>query len=125
MAKVAPRRILIIEDDPDVGLLLHYRLSAHGYHVARAASGNAILAQVAEFAPQIILLDYMLPGEDGISICRRLKASPQLSAVPVLMVSSNDDPVVIAAAKSAGVYDYLPKRGFLKAVEEAVTALLA
>lgn len=85
-----PKRILIVEDDPDIARLLADQLHAEGYTTTIAASGEAALEEVARELPDLITLDIQLPGMDGIEVAQRLAMDPATTDLPVLVVSVTD-----------------------------------
>jgi DNA-binding response OmpR family regulator len=98
-------RILIVDDDPQFRRALRLALSSCGYEVDDAANGREALASVAATNPDLMVLDWQLPGLDGIQTCRALRAS---SDVPVIMVSGNRSNLK-EIALNAGANDYLAK----------------
>lgn len=83
--------VLVVDDDPRNRKLMELLIQAEGYPVRSAESGAAALAAVAAEAPGLILLDIMMPDMDGFDVLRRLKADPQASRIPVIMVTALDD----------------------------------
>jgi class 3 adenylate cyclase/CheY-like chemotaxis protein len=101
-------RILVVDDlEPNVRLL-EAILGAQGYEVVTAASGEAALARVAEGAPDLVLLDLQMPGIDGYEVCRRLRADPATSFLPIVMVTSSEGEDRVAAIE-AGADDFIQK----------------
>jgi two-component system phosphate regulon response regulator OmpR len=99
-------KILVVDDDPDLrGLLVGY-LEREGFSVAGAEDGRAMDAALAEVVPDLILLDLMLPGEDGLSIARRLRQATQ---IPIIMVSARSDDVDRIVGLEVGADDYVAK----------------
>jgi two-component system KDP operon response regulator KdpE len=98
-------RILIVDDDPQFRRTLHLALDSYGYEVEDAADGKEALDSVASNAPDLIVLDWELPGLDGIQTCQALRVS---SDVPVIMVSGNRSNSKDGAL-DAGANDYLAK----------------
>ena len=82
------KKILVIEDEPDARMVLVRRLQAHRYEVAEAADGDAGLAETRRSAPDLIVLDIMLPGRDGIEVYRALREEPAMREVPVLFLTA-------------------------------------
>jgi two-component system, OmpR family, phosphate regulon response regulator PhoB len=102
--------ILIVEDDPAQRELLAYNVSAQGWRVSAAASGDEGLDLIAEDPPDLVLLDWMLPGTSGIEVCRRLKARRGQGAVmPVLMLSARGEEADRIRGLDTGADDYLVK----------------
>ena len=81
-------RILIVEDEIDVALLLSYNLEAEGYVVESVARGDEAELRLAENAPDLLILDWMLPGVSGIEICRRLRAREATRTLPIIIVTA-------------------------------------
>ncbi|MCB1608110.1 MAG: response regulator transcription factor [Xanthomonadales bacterium] len=101
----APINILIVEDDASVRDALADYLGGHGYAVAVAADGRQMATQIARCRPDLVVLDVMLPGEDGLSICRRLAAE----GPPVLMLSALGETTDRIVGLELGAADYLAK----------------
>ena len=101
--KPGAREILVVDDDPSNRKLLDTLLRHEGYAVTSAASGAAALAAVAIRPPDLILLDLMMPDMDGFDVVRRLRASPETSSVPVVMVTALNDDASRLRLAAAGV----------------------
>lgn len=98
--------IVFVEDDAEIRRLVHGLLTREGYRVAVAENGEKLDALLARDRPDLVILDIMLPGEDGLSICRRLRSQQDL---PILMVSAKADDVDRIVGLEIGADDYLPK----------------
>ena len=85
---VSAPRILVVEDEIDVALLISYNLEAEGYVMESVARGDEAELRLAENAPDLGILDWMLPGVSGIEICRRLRARDATRTLPVIMVTA-------------------------------------
>src|SRR4051812_11951617 len=83
-----PARLLVVEDDPDIALLLARSLTRAGFTVDQLSSGADVLPTVRRSAPDLLLLDLMLPGQDGIDVCRALRADPSTAALPIIMLTA-------------------------------------
>jgi adenylate cyclase len=105
----SPARILTVDDTPENLEILRVRLEANGYEVLMAADGEEALSMVAEFTPDLILLDILMPKLDGIDVVRKLKADPLLRSIPVILVTAKSDTQDIVAGLDAGGDDYLAK----------------
>jgi CheY-like chemotaxis protein len=103
--------ILIADDDPDVMAVIVETLEPEGYRVLTAADGGHALALARKERPDIVVLDWMMPGLDGLSVCRALRGDddPALARVPVVLITGRQDAQDTAAGFEAGVTDYLTK----------------
>jgi two-component system cell cycle response regulator len=102
-------RVLVVDDVPDNIKLLTYELADEGHEVLVAHDGPQALAQADAERPDVILLDIIMPGLDGIEVCRRLKSDPQLRSIPVVMVSARGQEHDVIAGLDAGAQDYVTK----------------
>ena len=103
--------ILIADDDADVMSVIVETLEPEGYRVLTAADGDAALRLVRQERPDIVVLDWMMPGQDGLAVCRALRrdADPKIAEVPVVLITGRGDAQDTAAGFDAGVTDYLTK----------------
>ena len=102
----APARILVIEDDAEISGIIALELGFEGYDVSVEGDGLGGLRAAADLDPDLVILDCMLPGLDGIEVCRRLRES---SDVPILMVTARGRPADRVAGLDTGADDYLVK----------------
>ena len=102
-------RILIADDNPENLDILGTRLAAHGYETLTATDGPAALAAAKQHAPDLILLDIMMPGMDGIEVCRELKRDASLRFMPIIMVTAKSGSSDVVAGLEAGADEYLTK----------------
>lgn len=102
-------KVLLVEDEPAQREVLSYNLQAEGFDVVTAADGDEAMLLVDEEVPDIIVLDWMLPGISGIEICRRLKSKSQTRAIPVLMLSARSEEVDRVRGLETGADDYVVK----------------
>jgi len=102
-------RIVVIEDEADILEVLQYNLTREGYRVASSRDGEEGLQRVRDENPDLVLLDLMLPGLDGIEICRRLKADPTTSAIPIVMVTAKGEESDVVLGLQMGADDYVAK----------------
>ena len=100
-------QVLVVDDDPALRELLEDYLSQQGYRVSGAEDGTAMNRFLAAHAPDLVILDLMLPGEDGLSIAKRLRVSHP--GIPILMLSARGDDVDRIVGLEGGADDYLPK----------------
>ena len=108
MTSASPK-VLVVEDEPAQREVLAYNLEAEGFVVSRAETGDEALMLVEEDRPDIIVLDWMLPGVSGIEICRRLKMRRETRGVPIIMVSARSDEVDRVRGLETGADDYVVK----------------
>lgn len=101
--------VLIVEDEPAQREVLAYNLEAEGFRVSRAENGEEALLLVAEEAPDLIVLDWMLPNVSGIEVCRQLKMRPDTRGVPVIMLSARSEEVDKVRGLETGADDYVIK----------------
>lgn len=103
-------RILMVEDDPDIRAVAHLSLTAvGGFTVALCASGEEAVAQAEAFAPDLILLDVMMPGLDGPTTLAALRAKPTLSGTPALFMTAKVQPQEMAQYRDLGALDVVAK----------------
>jgi len=114
-------RILVVDDDPMLAAALRRPLAYEGYEVLVATSGEEALARVSEQAPDLVVLDILLPGMDGLAVCRRLR---QVTDIPVLMLTARTEVPERVAGFEAGADDYLGKPFAFEELLLRVKALL-
>ena len=102
-------RALVVDDDPLIVELMSLVLEQAGFRVERAYDGSAGLERVAEARPDVVLLDVMLPGIDGLEVTRRLHRDPATRDLPVILVSARTGEQDVEAGRAAGAADYLRK----------------
>src|SRR5262245_2301577 len=113
--------ILLVEDEPQLRRLIARELEAAGYEVHHAADGAAALRLLAEAPPELVVLDWMLPGLDGLAVLRRLREG---SAVPVLMLTARSEEVDRVIGLEVGADDYMTKPFGMRELVARVRALL-
>jgi len=116
-----PARLLVVEDDEVINESLTLRLEAEGYAVTRAFDGPGAVEAFTADPPDVVLLDIMLPGFDGLEVCRRIQA---IRPVPVLMLTARDDETDILVGLAVGADDYVTKPFRMREVVARVQALL-
>lgn len=116
--------ILIVEDDADIRQLLSYHLTKEGYGVLVAASGEEALRMVPSAAPDLILLDLMLPGLDGLTVCQRLRAQPNTATIPIVMLTAKGEEADVVNGLNAGANDYISKPFSPKVLSARLRAVL-
>src|SRR5882757_5798142 len=102
-------RILIVEDEEPLTLLLRYNLESEGYHVDAVARGDEADTKLKESVPDLIVLDWMLPGLSGIELCRRLRTRPETKSLPIIMLTARGEESERVRGLSTGADDYIVK----------------
>lgn len=113
--------VLVVEDEPTINQALTDRLTAEGFVVHQAWDGPGAVTAFETHRPDLVVLDLMLPGFDGLEVCRRIQAQ---RAMPVLMVTARDDETDILVGLGVGADDYLTKPFRMREVVARVRALL-
>lgn len=103
------QRIVVVEDEPDILEILRYNLEREGFSVEALVRGDEALEEIRKSPPDLILLDLMLPGMDGLEIARVLKKSPKTAGIPLIMLTAKDTEVDRIVGLELGADDYLAK----------------
>jgi len=122
-ASTAPR-ILVVEDEPDLALMLAYNLEAEGYVAECVERGDEAELRLAENPPDLVVLDWMLPGVSGLEICRRLRAREATKTLPVIMLTARGEEGERVRGLSVGADDYVVKPFSVPEFMARVRALL-
>lgn len=117
-------RILVVEDDENTQELIKYNLNKDGFDVFLASSGEEALHAVSDKLPDIILLDIMLPGINGLEVCKRLKADKPTRDVPVIIITAKGEESDIVAGLELGADDYVVKPFGVKVLVARLRAVL-
>jgi two-component system, OmpR family, alkaline phosphatase synthesis response regulator PhoP len=123
-ACVMKRSVLIVEDEEDIRELLSYTLIREGYQVATVASGEEALAVAEAKTPDLVLLDLMLPGLDGLTVCRKLRANPKTAGVAIIMLTAKGEENDIVAGLNMGANDYITKPFSRNVLQARIRAVL-
>jgi two-component system alkaline phosphatase synthesis response regulator PhoP len=102
-------RILVVDDEPDLLELVRHQLQKEHYEVTTALDGEVALAQARRNPPDLVVLDLMLPGIDGLEVCRRLRADPRTMHVPIVMLTAKGEESDAVIGLSQGADDYVRK----------------
>jgi DNA-binding response OmpR family regulator len=119
----APKKILIVEDEQDILDLVRLYLEKEGYRVCTAVTGQDALKQVKAERPDLVVLDLMLPGLDGIEVCKRLRADPATALLPIIMLTAKAEEADTIVGLELGADDYVTKPFSPKALMARVKAL--
>ena len=102
-------RIMIVEDEEPLTLLLRYNLESEGYEVETSARGDEAEIKLKESPPDLLVLDWMLPGMSGIELCRRLRARPDTKRLPIIMLTARGEESERVRGLATGADDYIVK----------------
>jgi two-component system alkaline phosphatase synthesis response regulator PhoP len=101
--------ILVVEDDPDIANLIAHYLEKAGHEVKRLTSGAQVMAQLRAAPADLVILDLMLPGMDGLLVCQAMRADRATAAIPVIMLTARGDEADRVAGLELGADDYVTK----------------
>jgi len=121
---MAKEQILVVDDEEDILELITYNLMKEGYHVITAASGETAISKVYKEKPDLILLDLMLPGVDGLDVYRELKKRQDTSQIPIIMVTAKTEDIDIITGLELGSDDYVTKPFSPKVLLARIKAVL-
>lgn len=121
---MAREKILVVDDERDILELIRYNLEREGYAVETVTSGEDALVQALRSSPDLIVLDLMLPGLDGIEVCRRLKRNDTTRHIPVVMLTAKSEDSDIVTGLEIGADDYVTKPFSPKVLVARVRAAL-
>ena len=103
------KRVLVVDDEPDILELTRFALSQEGFQVDTAATGDEAMASLRRSRPDLVVLDLMLPDRPGTEICRSIRSTPELAAIPVIMLTARSDEVDRVVGFELGADDYVTK----------------
>lgn len=121
---VAKGKIFVVDDEEDILDLVDYVLTKEGYQVKRFETGEEILQQIRTDRPDLVLLDLMLPGVDGLEVCKLLKRNPEHASIPIIMLTAKGEEADIVTGLELGADDYIPKPFSTKVLAARVKAVL-
>jgi len=116
--------ILVVEDDPDISDLIAHYLQKAGHEVTRLTSGTQVLPRLRTAIPDLVILDLMLPGMDGLLVCQAMRADTSMAAIPVIMLTARGDEADRIAGLELGADDYVTKPFSAKELVARVAARL-
>jgi two-component system alkaline phosphatase synthesis response regulator PhoP len=117
-------KILVVDDEKDIIELIRYNLEKEGLKVITASSGEEAIRRASNENPQLIILDLMLPGIDGLEVCRILKRETQTSSIPIIMLTVKSDETDIVVGLELGADDYITKPFSPRILTARVKAML-
>jgi len=118
------KRILIVEDEQDLVRLLKYNLDKEGFRVNAISDGSLVMAEMRREEPDLLVLDLMLPGMDGLEICRQVRRHDRYSSIPILMLTARSDEADRVVGLEIGADDYVTKPFSMRELIARVRALL-
>ena len=118
------RKILIVDDEPNIVISLEFLMKKEGFEVAVAADGEAALAQVAAFDPDLVLLDIMMPRRSGYEVCEALRADPARAGLIIVMLTAKGRESEVAKGLALGADAYVTKPFSTKELVAQVKTLL-
>jgi two-component system, OmpR family, phosphate regulon response regulator PhoB len=119
-----PARILLVEDEEPLLLLLHYNLEAEGYAVDIATHGDEAVLKIDEDQPDLVVLDWMIPGVSGIELCRQLRARRDTAQLPIIMLTARGEESQRVRGLATGADDYIVKPFSMPELLARIRALL-
>jgi two-component system phosphate regulon response regulator PhoB len=117
-------KVMVVEDEEPLRLLLQYNLEAEGFQVILVSRGDEAELMLEEEKPDLVLLDWMLPGLSGIEICRRIRAKPETASLPVIMLTARGEEAERLRGLSTGADDYVVKPFSVAELVARVKAML-
>jgi phosphate regulon transcriptional regulator PhoB len=118
------REVLVVEDEPDIRRLVVLHLERDGFRCRTASTGADALREVKSAIPDLVVLDLMLPGVDGLEVCRQLRRDPSTASVPIIMLTAKSDEVDRIVGLEIGADDYMGKPFSPKELVARVRAVL-
>ncbi len=103
------RAVVVVEDETNIRELVVYNLLKEGFRAVGCANGEEALRLIEAAVPDLVILDLMLPGIDGLKVCERLKSQPKTQAIPVIMLTAKGEEADIVRGLNMGADDYIPK----------------
>lgn len=119
-----PYRILVVDDEPDLLILLEEHLTQEGFHVLTASTGMQAIAKAREEQPDVILLDVMMPGVSGFDVCNILRDFPETADIPVIFLTAVAETKRKVMGLNLGANDYITKPFDLRELSARVQAAL-
>lgn len=117
--------VLVVDDDADVAALVQAVLMSEGHAVTVAGDGARALAEAAALRPDVVVLDWMMPGMTGLDVCRALRADEAYDATRILMLTARSAPSDIETARAPGADDYIVKPFAPRELRRRVSSLIA
>jgi DNA-binding response OmpR family regulator len=120
----ARKKVLIVDDEKDIVDLVAYNLGRNGYDTLTASDGNDALDSASKNSPDLIILDLMLPGIDGMEVARRLKSDAKTASIPIVMLTAKGEETDVVVGLTLGADDYVTKPFSMKVLLARVSSVL-
>jgi DNA-binding response OmpR family regulator len=117
-------QILVVEDDADIAALIAHYLEKAGHRIDRLSSGSDVLPRLRKVPADLVILDLMLPGMDGLLVCQAMRADPGIASIPIIMLTARGEESDRVAGLEIGADDYVTKPFSPKELTARVAALL-
>ncbi|HMX16524.1 MAG TPA: response regulator [Rhodocyclaceae bacterium] len=118
------KKVLIVDDEPNIVISLEYLMKKEGFEVAVAGDGEAALQKAASFAPDVVLLDVMMPKKSGYEVCAAMRADPALAGTKIIMLTAKGRDTEVAKGLAMGADAYVTKPFSTKDLVAQVKAML-
>ena len=118
------KKILIVDDEPNIIISLEFLMKKEGFEIAVAGDGDEALAKVASFAPDLVLLDVMMPKKSGFEVCEALRADPAHAALKIVMLTAKGRDTEVAKGLAIGADAYITKPFSTKELVATVKRIL-
>ncbi|MCU0580976.1 MAG: winged helix-turn-helix domain-containing protein [Syntrophales bacterium] len=122
--KGVQKTLLVADDEKDIVDLVTYNLAREGFHVLAASDGLESMKIIRDHRPDMVILDWMMPGMDGLEVCRRLRQDPETSRIPVIMLTAKSDTVDKILGLEMGADDYVTKPFHVRELVARIHAVL-
>jgi two-component system alkaline phosphatase synthesis response regulator PhoP len=119
-----PHKIMVVDDEPDLVQLITHHLQREGYEPISASTGTEAIEQIGRRSVSLVILDLMLPGEDGLQVCKRLRSQPETASLPIIILTAKDRESDKIVGLELGADDYITKPFSTRELMARVKSLL-
>lgn len=103
------KRVIVVDDDKEIREIITFVLTRHGFEVTTASNGQQLHTHMLQFIPDLIILDVMMPGEDGYQICNTLRSNPQTRHIPVIIMTAHTEDIYERISVDLGAAEHVTK----------------
>ncbi len=103
------KRVIVVDDDKEIREIITFVLTRHGFEVTTASNGQQLQAHMLQFIPDLIILDVMMPGEDGYQICNTLRSNSQTQHIPVIIMTAHAEDIYERISVDLGAAEHVTK----------------